>query len=585
MPGMNILWRLASYLNTHRMRLIVAIICSAGVAGLTVAYAKSVQFLVDDIFIQKDPVILALFPIALISVALVKGFFSYSQAYLMAYMGNSIIAEIRQQLFGQLVYMPMEFYDDNKSGRLVAKVINDVNQMANAIPTVFKDFLQQGLTFLALVGYTFYLNWELASVLFLVIPLSVGVITKIGEKLRKLATRGQESIGDMASILKEVFGGIRIVKAYGTEDAESSKFQRTNVSFLRASMKSAQLLAISSPLMEMISGSGIAIIVWYGGYLILNGAMEPGEISSFIVALFMAYAPIRKLAGANHSVQTAIAAAHRVFHVLDLENEKKEHSNQIDLSPFSRSLEFRDVTIFYAGKAEPALAKVNLTIHFGEVVALVGSSGSGKTTLASLIPRFYEPNEGMVLMDGHPIREVTLKSLRSQMAIVSQETMLFDDSIRNNIAYSRMDARLEDIQRAAKAAYADEFIDRLPNGMETIIGENGLKLSGGQRQRLAIARAILRDPPLLILDEATSSLDSESERIIQEALRNLLKNRTTIVIAHRLSTIQHADRIVVLEHGMIKEVGTHSQLIQHNHIYKNLYHAQFPARTVETLVP
>jgi subfamily B ATP-binding cassette protein MsbA len=585
MPGMNILWRLASYLNTHRMRLIVAIICSAGVAGLTVAYAKSVQFLVDDIFIQKDPVILALFPIALISVALVKGFFSYSQAYLMAYMGNSIIAEIRQQLFGQLVYMPMEFYDDNKSGRLVAKVINDVNQMANAIPTVFKDFLQQGLTFLALVGYTFYLNWELASVLFLVIPLSVGVITKIGEKLRKLATRGQESIGDMASILKEVFGGIRIVKAYGTEDAESSKFQRTNVSFLRASMKSAQLLAISSPLMEMISGSGIAIIVWYGGYLILNGAMEPGEISSFIVALFMAYAPIRKLAGANHSVQTAIAAAQRVFHVLDLENEKKEHSNQIDLSPFSRSLEFRDVTIFYAGKAEPALAKVNLTIHFGEVVALVGSSGSGKTTLASLIPRFYEPNEGMVLMDGHPIREVTLKSLRSQMAIVSQETMLFDDSIRNNIAYSRMDARLEDIQRAAKAAYADEFIDRLPNGMETIIGENGLKLSGGQRQRLAIARAILRDPPLLILDEATSSLDSESERIIQEALRNLLKNRTTIVIAHRLSTIQHADRIVVLEHGMIKEVGTHSQLIQHNHIYKNLYHAQFPARTVETLVP
>ena len=582
---MNILWRLASYLNTHRMRLIVAIICSAGVAGLTVAYAKSVQFLVDDIFIQKDPVILALFPIALISVALVKGFFSYSQAYLMAYMGNSIIAEIRQQLFGQLVYMPMEFYDDNKSGRLVAKVINDVNQMANAIPTVFKDFLQQGLTFLALVGYTFYLNWELASVLFLVIPLSVGVITKIGEKLRKLATRGQESIGDMVSILKEVFGGIRIVKAYGTEDAESSKFQRTNVSFLRASMKSAQLLAISSPLMEMISGSGIAIIVWYGGYLILNGAMEPGEISSFIVALFMAYAPIRKLAGANHSVQTAIAAAHRVFHVLDLENEKKEHSNQIDLSPFSRSLEFRDVTIFYAGKAEPALAKVNLTIHFGEVVALVGSSGSGKTTLASLIPRFYEPTEGMVLMDGHPIREVTLKSLRSQMAIVSQETMLFDDSIRNNIAYSRMDARLEDIQRAAKAAYADEFIDRLPNGMETIIGENGLKLSGGQRQRLAIARAILRDPPLLILDEATSSLDSESERIIQEALRNLLKNRTTIVIAHRLSTIQHADRIVVLEHGMIKEVGTHSQLIQHNHIYKNLYHAQFPARTVETLVP
>ena len=299
----------------------------------------------------------------------------------------------------------------------------------------------------------------------------------------------------------------------------------------------------------------------------------------------MSYAPIRKLAGANQSVQTAIAAAQSVFAILDLENEKAENASQIVLAPISRSLEFRDVTFFYAGKADPALKKICLKVYFGEVVALVGSSGSGKTTLASLIPRFYDPNEGVVFIDGHNIREVTLKSLRSQMAIVSQDTMLFDDSIRNNIAYGRMDATLEDIQKAAQAAYADEFINRLPDGMETIIGENGLKLSGGQRQRLAIARAVLRDPPILILDEATSSLDSESERIIQNALRNLLKNRTTIVIAHRLSTIQHADRIVVLQDGMIKEVGTHSQLIQHNHIYKNLYHAQFPSKSVETFVP
>ncbi|MCZ6801048.1 MAG: ABC transporter transmembrane domain-containing protein [Nitrospirae bacterium] len=582
---MNILWRLAAYLKTYRLRLVVAILCSAGVAGLTLAYVKAVQFLVNDIFILKDPVILAWFPVALISVALLKALFTYSQAYLMGYIGHSIVSEVRQQLFGQLVYLPMGFYDDNKSGRLVAKVINDVNQMSNAIPAVFKDVLQQGLTFLALVGYTFYLNWALASVLFLVIPLSVGVIMKIGKKLRRFATRGQESIGDMASILKEVFGGIRIVKAYGTEEAESSKFHRTNVSFFRASVKSSQLSAISSPLMEMISVSGLAIIVWYGGFLILNNVMDPGEVSSFVAALFMSYAPIRKLAGANQSVQTAIAAAQSVFAILDLENEKTENASQIVLAPISRSLEFRDVTFFYTGKADPALKKICLKVYFGEVVALVGSSGSGKTTLASLIPRFYDPNEGMVFIDGHNIREVTLKSLRSQMAIVSQDTMLFDDSIRNNIAYGRMDATLEDIQKAAQAAYADEFINRLPDGMETIIGENGLKLSGGQRQRLAIARAVLRDPPILILDEATSSLDSESERIIQNALRNLLKNRTTIVIAHRLSTIQHADRIVVLQDGMIKEVGTHSQLIQHNHIYKNLYHAQFPSKSVETFVP
>ncbi len=577
--------RIATYLKAYRGRLVGALICSAGVAGFYASYAWLVQYLVDDIFINKDPVILALFPIAFISVAFLKGLFAYGQSYLMSYVGNRTIAEIRQELFVHLMHLPLGYHDENTSGRLVARVINDVNHMGHAIPTIFKDLLQQGLTFFALVVWTFYLNWKLASVLFIVIPLSLFVIVRLGKRLRRLSTRGQESIGDMASVLKEAFAGIRIVKAYGREPLECERVNQANMSFMRANMKSAQLSAMSSPLMEMIASTGIVVIVWYGGYLIVIGAMTAGEVSSFVVALFMAYAPIRRLAGANNAIQNAIAGAQRVFDVLSLDHEQKGDPQRESLAPISRSLEFQNVTFFYKGKSDPALVQVQLTIRCGEMVALVGSSGSGKTTLASLVPRFYSPSEGAVLIDGQDIGEATLSSLRSQMAIVSQDTVLFDDTIRNNIAYGKADASDVEIVDAAKAAHAYEFIERMPQGLNTLIGENGLKLSGGQRQRLAIARAILRDPPLLILDEATSSLDSESEQVVQEALANLLKNRTTLVIAHRLSTVQHADRIVVLSHGKIMEEGSHSDLLRRSGMYKRLYQTQFHNTAVETVTP
>ena len=353
---------------------------------------------------------------------------------------------------------------------------------------------------------------------------------------------------------------------------------------MRASLKSAQLSALTSPLMESIGVSGVAIIIWYGGYLVITEAMTPGAFFSFLTAMFMAYAPVRRLAGANSSIQAAIAAAQRVFEVLELENEIDEDRGRKPLRPIAQTVEFQNVGFCYEGNSEPALVGVNVKVRFGEVVALVGSSGSGKTTLVSLVTRFYTPSKGAILIDGQDIRDVTLSSLRRQIAIVSQETVLFDETIQTNIAYGRVDASENEVIEAARAAHAWEFIERLPMGLETVVGENGVRLSGGQRQRLAIARAILRDPPLLILDEATSSLDSESERLVQEALANLMRDRTTLVIAHRLSTVQHADRIVVLDRGRIIETGTHSELLRRNGMYKKLYRTQFQELAVESLM-
>jgi len=576
--------RILHYLRGYRMRLVAAALCSACVAGLTAAYAWLVRPVLDGIFIEKDQSLFIILPVALLCVALLKGLFAYGQAYLMSYVGNHIVANIRQQLFDQLVRLPLRFHDVNTSGRLVSRVMNDVNQMANAIPNVLKDIFQQGLTFLAMIGVVFYQNWKLATVLIFVLPISGYALVRIGYRLRRLATRGQVFMGDMASALKEAFVGIRIVKAYGREEEEGERFGKSNTSYMRASMKSAQLSALASPLMETIGVSGVAIIIWYGGHLVISGAMTPGAFFSFLTAMFMAYAPVRRLAGANSSIQTAIAAGQRVFEVLKLENEIDEDRGRKPLRPIAQTVEFQNVSFCYEGNSEPALVGVNVKVRFGEVVALVGSSGSGKTTLVSLVLRFYTPTKGVILIDGQDIRDVTLSSLRRQIAIVSQETVLFDETIQTNIAYGRVDASENEVIEAARAAHAWEFIERLPMGLETVVGENGVRLSGGQRQRLAIARAILRDPPLLILDEATSSLDSESERLVQEALANLMKDRTTLVIAHRLSTIQHADRIVVLDRGRVIETGTHSELLRRNGMYKKLYRTQFQELAVESLM-
>ena len=584
MSGMTIFFRIVFCFREYKFRVAVACLCSVGVAGLSGLYAWLVQPVLDGIFIEKNQMLLVVLPFVILGVATLKGFFAYGQAYLMSYVGHRTVATIRERLFGQFLRQSLTFHHRYTSGRLVARIVNDVNEMASAIPSVLKDVLQQSLTFLAMVSVAFYQNWRLAMIFIVVMPFSAYAIIKIGPRLRQFAASGQESMGDMASTLKESFAGIRIVKAYGGEHIEQERFGGSNSSFLRARIKSAQLTAFASPLLEVIGVGGIALIVWYGGLLVIDGQIKPGEFFSFLAATFMAYAPVKKIVGANAVIQQALSAASRVFHMMDTEHEFVHDGGRRALPGIWRSFEFRNVSFRYDDAENPAIDHVNLTANFGEVIALVGKSGSGKSTLVSLIPRFYDPSDGQLLIDGRDIRDVTFASLRAQIALVSQETMLFDETVRGNIAYGRPEASEEDIIRAAWAGHAWEFIETLPNRLDTPIGENGVKLSGGQRQRLAIARAILRNPRLLILDEATSALDTESERHIQVALAELMKNRTTFVIAHRLSTVQRADRIVVLDAGRIVETGVHHELLRRNGMYKRLHDTQWHDAPAESAV-
>jgi subfamily B ATP-binding cassette protein MsbA len=579
---MRLFFRLLRYLMRYRARLGAAFVCSALVAGMTGAYAWLVRPVLDDIFIKKDEWMLMVLPIAIIVVAGLKGLFNYGQNYLMNYVGNQAVADVRQELFLQFMRLPVRFHDANTTGRLMSRIANDVSLMANAVAGVLKDLFQQGLTFLAMLGVIFYQNWKLAAASAVVIPLSTYTMVRMGQRLRKLATSGQEKVADMNSLLQETLAGIRVVKAFGREEAEAGRFWDSNKAYLRTLMKSIQVSSLAASHMEVIGVVGVAAIIWYGGYLVIHEVMTPGAFFSFLTAMFMAYTPIRRLSGANNTIQQALSAAERVFEVMDLQTEQALDKGRKELPPVSRSLEFRSVTFRYEGSDRPALTGVTLTVEAGTVLALVGSSGSGKTTLVSLVPRFYDPTEGAVLIDGQDIREYTLTSLRRQIGIVSQETVLFDESVRNNIAYGRAGATDDEVIEAAKQAYAHDFIQRLPEGYETLIGENGVKLSGGERQRLAIARAILRDPPILILDEATSSLDSESERIVQLALANLMRHRTTLVIAHRLSTVQSADRIVVMAHGRVVETGTHGELLQRGGLYQRLHAIQFQDVAIDT---
>lgn len=563
------------YVYPYRVRFFAAFVCSGLVAMLSGAYAWLVRPVLDGIFIEKNEGLLLALPLALLGVAVLKALFSYGQTYLMAYVGNRVVADIRQELFQHLIRLPVGFHDANTSGRLVSRVVNDVGLMANAASSVVKDIFQNGLTFLAMVGVIVYQNWKLAGISVIVIPLSTLTMVRVGQRLRRLATSGQEQMGDMASTLQETLSGIRMVKAFGREEAEAERFRERNRAFLSTTLKSNQVWSIGSSHMEIIGVIGVAAIIWYGGYLVIHGTMTPGAFFSFLAAMFMAYTPIKKLSGSNNLIQQALSAAERVYDVLDLKTEQSQDRGTVPLTGISRMIEFQGVSLRYESHNVPALAGINLSIRSGELVALVGSSGSGKTTLVSLLPRFYEPTAGRILFDGTPLTSYNLQSLRAHIGIVSQEIVLFDDTIRSNIAFGRAGAGHAEVEQAAKLAYAHDFIQRLPEGYDAIIGERGVKLSGGERQRLAIARALLRDPPLLILDEATSALDTESERIVQLALTNLMKNRTTLVIAHRLSTIQNADRIVVLDRGTIAEMGSHEELLRQGGLYHRLYTLQF----------
>lgn len=573
MHDKTLILRLVSFLKPHKAKIIFAIVCMVMVSALSSAQAYLIKPLLDEIFVKKDPAMLNLIPFALIGVFLFKGIFSYFANSRLDILGQSIIRDLRKKTFAHIHSLPISFFHTTPTGELIARVINDTTliQMAvsRALAGVFKDFFQV----IGLIGVVFYLNWRLALVALIFLPLAFLPVAHFGRKFRKLSITNQQTVADVSNILHETITGHKIVKAFGMERYETKRFSETVDKLFGIIVKDIKNNSLQSPIMEMLGGLGITAIIWYGGHQVITGQSTPGVFFAFLTAIIMIYNPMKGVSNINSSVQQGLASATRVFNLLDVESPIQDRPEAIVLPPFRQSIELKDVTFGYDGTTE-ILKGINLKVKHGEVLALVGTSGGGKTTLVNLIPRFFEVSAGAITIDGRDIREVTQKSLREQIAIVTQQTILFNDTVKNNIAYGDPDRPMAEIIAAAKAAHALDFISELPHGFDTVIGEAGARLSGGQQQRLAIARALLKNAPILILDEATSALDTESEREVQTALDNLMKNRTTFVIAHRLSTIRKADRIVVIDNGRIVEEGGHDELLEKGGLYANLSKAQ-----------
>lgn len=572
---MRLYLRLLVFLKPYWPRLVAALLCAGIVSLSTAAYAWLVKPVLDDIFIRKDQFMLFILPVVILIVTVIKSLSQYGKGYLMRYVGSKSIADVRERLYERIILLPIGFHSNNATGRMISRVINDVGVMQSGMSGAIKDLFQQTITLIALFFVIFYQNWRLAIMSILVFPFAYITIVKMGKRLKRISHSSQERMSDLTTLLQETLSGIRIVKAFGMEDYEVRRFSGKNLEYFKRIMKAGKVSEVSSPLMEVIGAIGAVIIIWAGGYEVINGRMTPGAFFSFMTACWLLYAPVRQLGTANNEIQQALAAAERVFKVMDEETEIGRDTGRTEIVSVRGMIEFRSVHFRYDGLDEGILSDINLKVKVGEIIAIVGSSGSGKTSLLNLLPRFYEPTKGSIFIDGIDIKDITIPSLRRHIGIVGQETFLFDDTITNNIAYGRNGVGTDEIVKAATAAYAHQFIKKLPKGYDTMIGERGSRLSGGERQRLAIARAILKNPPILILDEATSSLDTESEYMVQKALLNLMEGRTTFVIAHRLSTIQHADTIIVIEKGRIIEQGKHKELLEMKGAYCRFYQMQF----------
>jgi ATP-binding cassette, subfamily B, bacterial MsbA len=570
-----LVWRLArDFMRPHAPRVVFAFLLMALAAGSTALRAWLMQPVLDRIFVGRDGSLLLLIAGGALAIAIVKGLADYGEAVLMNRVGQRVIADVQIALFTRLMHADLAFFHAHPSGTLISRFTSDAVLLRNAAANVLGAIGKDALTVICLVGVMFYQDWLLALVSFFVFPVAIRPIVGIGRRMRRVSANTQAEIGQLTTLLSQTFQGARLVKAYGMEDYEERRaaglFERLFALIDRATRTRSR----ASPMMETLGGAAIAVVILYGGHQVIVGTRTPGAFFSFITALLLAYQPLKSLANLNASLQEGLAAAQRIFQVLDVEPTIRDMPGALPLCVAGGEIRFDRVRFGYAPGAV-ALDDVSLTIPAGRTVALVGASGAGKSTILNLIPRFFDVEEGSISIDGQDIRAVTLASLRGAVALVAQEVTLFDDTLRANIAYGRFGATAEDIEAAARAAGADEFIGELPNGYDTQVGEHGVRLSGGQRQRLAIARAMLKDAPILLLDEATSALDSESERQVQAALRTLIRGRTTLVIAHRLSTVQGADLICVVDRGRIAESGRHVDLLARDGLYARLYAMQF----------
>lgn len=574
---MNLYLRLLNYVRPYLPRLILAVLCTCLAAGCNLYLPWIIKDVVDKVLVQKDVRMLYLIAASIVVVFIIRGLFFYGQSYLMSWVGQRVVIDIRGAIFRKLQRLSMSFYDKNKTGTIMSYVTNDVAALQVAMVDKAVELVTEGLVLIGSIAAMLWLDWKLTLFTFCTFPVVLWFMDFFGKKIRRNGGRIQECTAELTSVLQEVVSSARVVKSFVREDYEIKRFDAQNMTNFYANMKNIKLNALLTPTVELVAAIGVTVVMWYGGMSVINGVITAGSLVAFLVYAVNIANPIKRLTKVVASIQQALAAGERVFGILDLEENIKELPSAKLLPPVQGYVEFKHVDFAY-NKDEQVIEDLSFKVNRGQIVAIVGPSGAGKSTIASLLPRFYDVTNGSIVIDGMDIRDVTLNSLREQVGIVPQETLLFNGSVYDNILYGRLDATKEEVEAAAKAANAHDFIMGLPEGYDTMLGDRGVNISGGQRQRISIARAILKNPQILILDEATSALDTESERIVQEALDRLMVGRTSFVIAHRLSTIKNADRILVMEKGRLVEDGSHEELMAQEGLYAHLYRIQYRSK-------